>query len=136
MSPEDVCKLWVALYPIFPDAYSKIRIPEEGFNAKCHQYVFLIQYDALVIISSNIFVEHECLPTLWNIRHSWLLSQSVHWTEFSLCLSFSNKSLTKTLSNNQMFQTKRYFNEIWMGTCQFTIKSNLTTVAFECCTYM
>jgi len=72
VSQEDVCKLWVALYPNFTDAYGKIRIPEEGFNVNCRQYVFLIQYDALVIISSRliIFVELEYLPTLSNIRHS------------------------------------------------------------------
>ena len=30
MSQEDVCKLWVALYPIFTDAYMNISIPEKG----------------------------------------------------------------------------------------------------------
>ena len=29
MSQEDVCKLWVALYPTLPDSYSKIRFPEQ-----------------------------------------------------------------------------------------------------------
>jgi len=29
VSQEDLCELWVALYSIFTDAYSKIRFPEE-----------------------------------------------------------------------------------------------------------
>jgi len=40
VSQEDVCKLWAALHPVFTDAYSKIRIPEDGKhvcenNRKC-----------------------------------------------------------------------------------------------------
>jgi len=34
VSQEDVCKLWVALYPGFTDAYSKIRIPEQAGGLK------------------------------------------------------------------------------------------------------
>jgi len=30
VSQEDVCILWVASYPAFTDAYSKIRIRKEG----------------------------------------------------------------------------------------------------------
>ena len=32
VSQEDVCKLWVTLYPAFTDAYCKITIAEEGFE--------------------------------------------------------------------------------------------------------
>jgi len=47
--------------------------------------------------------------------------------------TFSNKSLIKTLSNKLEFQLKDTSSEIWMKTCQFTIKYNLTTVALEYC---
>jgi len=34
MSQEDVCKLWEAIYHAFTDVYSKIKIPEQGFDEK------------------------------------------------------------------------------------------------------
>jgi len=41
VSQEDVIKLRVALYPTFPDSYSKIRLSEQGLNM--HLVGFLLR---------------------------------------------------------------------------------------------
>ena len=36
VSQEDVIKLWVAFYPSFPDSYSILKFPEQGYNHISH----------------------------------------------------------------------------------------------------
>jgi len=56
VSQEDFCKLWVALYPSFIDAYSKIRIPEEDWTIclfRNYGMVVLVQLPAQLHIGST-----------------------------------------------------------------------------------
>ena len=70
------------------------------------------RYHWLLAVGLIISVELECLPTLSNLTHSRLLSQTVHWTGCSFT-SFTFKKLQANLKKlsptNQEVQTKRYF---------------------------
>jgi len=67
VSQEDVCKWWVALYPAFTDAYSKIRIPEQGKNAKvCKR---LVEWGDI----------RSFYRTLSSIGKHWSIETAVKW---------------------------------------------------------
>jgi len=55
---------------------------------------------------------------------------------FLLRLSLSNQSLKTCLQQTKSFKLRDTSSEILMESCQFTMKSNLTTVALECCAYV
>jgi len=69
---EDICKLWLALLPIFIVAYSEIRIPEQN---KMIAIICCIDCDCVLPVSTNVlcFLWVRCCKKIenhWSNAHS------------------------------------------------------------------